>query len=107
MKKGTQLDKNNPTLLHAYGGFGVSLGPNYSAATGIAWLDRGGVYVEANVRGGGEFGPTWHSVRKNCDCNAKHTDNFNLTKFRLVIHRLLYGVGVEDLWRILLLLRKI
>ncbi|CAJ1961029.1 unnamed protein product [Cylindrotheca closterium] len=62
MKKGTQLDKNNPTLLHAYGGFGVSLGPNYSPATGIAWLDRGGVYVEANVRGGGEFGPTWHSA---------------------------------------------
>lgn len=66
MKKGTQLDKNNPTLLHVYGGFGVSLGPNYSAATGIAWLDRGGVYVEANVRGGGEFGPSWHKVRCKC-----------------------------------------
>lgn len=62
MKKGTQLNKNNPTLLYAYGGFGVSLGPNYAAPTGIAWIERGGVYVEANVRGGGEFGPSWHKV---------------------------------------------
>lgn len=62
MKKGTQLNKNNPTMLYAYGGFGVSLGPNYAASTGIAWIERGGVYVEANVRGGGEFGPSWHKV---------------------------------------------
>jgi prolyl oligopeptidase len=63
MKKGTQLDKSNPTLLYGYGGFEVTLGPHYVAPTGLAWLERGGVYVEANIRGGGEFGPSWHQVR--------------------------------------------
>lgn len=62
MKKGTLLNKSNPTLLYGYGGFEVSVGPHYVAPTGIAWLERGGVYVEANVRGGGEFGPSWHRV---------------------------------------------
>lgn len=60
MKKGTLLDKNNPTLLYAHGGFGVTLSPHYNGATGLAWLERGGVYVEANIRGGGEFGEDWH-----------------------------------------------
>lgn len=63
MKKDTILNRKNPTLLYGYGGFEVSLGPNYIAATGCAWLERDGVYVEANIRGGGEFGPTWHEVR--------------------------------------------
>ncbi|MGH7605171.1 MAG: prolyl oligopeptidase family serine peptidase [Gemmatimonadaceae bacterium] len=53
-------DGSNPTLLGAYGGFEVSNTPSYSAATGAAWLERGGVYVLANIRGGGEFGPQWH-----------------------------------------------
>jgi prolyl oligopeptidase len=63
MKKDTQFHKKNPTLLYGYGGFEVTLGPHYVAATGLAWLERGGVYVEANIRGGGEFGPSWHQVR--------------------------------------------
>jgi prolyl oligopeptidase len=63
MKKGAQLDKSNPTLLYGYGGFEVTLGPHYVAPTGLAWLERGGVYVEANIRGGGEFGASWHQVR--------------------------------------------
>ena len=63
MKKDTVLNKKNPTLLYGYGGFEVSLGPNYLSAVGCAWLERSGVYVEANIRGGGEFGPTWHEVR--------------------------------------------
>lgn len=56
-----------PTLVHAYGGFEVSLRPYYSAARGIGWLERGGLFVEANLRGGGEFGPEWHSqvVKEN------------------------------------------
>lgn len=54
------LDGNNPTLLYAYGGFEVSQTPGYSAVNGAAWLERGGVYVVANIRGGGEFGPQWH-----------------------------------------------
>ncbi|MFM8179896.1 MAG: prolyl oligopeptidase family serine peptidase, partial [Candidatus Kapaibacterium sp.] len=49
-----------PTLLYAYGGFEVSMLPFYSATLGNAWLARGGVYVLANIRGGGEFGPEWH-----------------------------------------------
>ncbi len=60
MKKGLARDGNNPTLLRAYGGFQVSSLPNYSATTGAAWLERGGVLVLANIRGGGEFGPAWH-----------------------------------------------
>lgn len=50
-----------PTLVHAYGGFEVSLVPDYSAVRGLGWLERGGYFVEANLRGGGEFGPKWHS----------------------------------------------
>ncbi len=60
MKKGLARDGTNPTLLRAYGGFQVSSLPNYSATTGAAWLERGGVLVLANIRGGGEFGPAWH-----------------------------------------------
>ena len=58
-KKGVQLDGSNPTLLYAYGGFNISLRPSYSPAT-IAWLDLGGIYVMANLRGGGEYGEEWH-----------------------------------------------
>lgn len=53
-------DGNNPTLLHAYGGFEVSSTPSYGSVAGAAWLERGGVWVLANIRGGGEFGPQWH-----------------------------------------------
>ncbi|CAK8987214.1 unnamed protein product [Durusdinium trenchii] len=48
-----------PTLVYAYGGFGIPLLPNYNASIGAAWLERGGQYIEANLRGGGEFGPAW------------------------------------------------
>ncbi len=54
------MDGSNPTQLYGYGGFEVSLTPSYSGLTGKAWLERGGVYVLANIRGGGEFGPEWH-----------------------------------------------
>ena len=49
-----------PTLLEAYGGFEISLSPGYSGSVGAAWIERGGVYVQANLRGGGEYGPEWH-----------------------------------------------
>lgn len=52
----------NPTLLYGYGGFGVSLIPSYLGAKGITWLQKGGIYVVANIRGGGEYGPQWHQV---------------------------------------------
>ena len=51
-----------PTLLYGYGGFEVPQFPRYSAGVGKAWLERGGVYVLANIRGGGEFGPAWHQA---------------------------------------------
>ncbi len=61
-KKGLKLDGSNPTLLYAYGGFQASMLPSYSATIGKLWLERGGVYVLANIRGGGEFGPAWHDA---------------------------------------------
>jgi prolyl oligopeptidase len=60
--KEMKLDGANPTLLYAYGGFQVSMTPSYSGATGKLWLEKGGVYVLANIRGGGEFGPAWHQA---------------------------------------------
>jgi len=60
--KNMKLDGTNPTLLYGYGGFQISLNPSYSATIGRAWLARGGVYVVANIRGGGEFGPDWHQA---------------------------------------------
>jgi prolyl oligopeptidase len=61
-KKGLVLDGTSPTLLSGYGGFEVSHLPAYSASVGIGWLDKGGVYVVGNIRGGGEFGPRWHQA---------------------------------------------
>ena len=60
--KGMKLDGSHRTLLYGYGGFEVSLQPFYSGSIGRAWLDRGGVYVIANIRGGGEYGPAWHQA---------------------------------------------
>ncbi len=60
--KNTKMNGKNPTLLYGYGGFEVSLNPSYSATRGKLWLERGGVYVLANIRGGGEYGPKWHQA---------------------------------------------
>jgi prolyl oligopeptidase len=56
------LNGSNPTLLYAYGGFEQSMTPSYSSTTGKLWLEKGGVYALANIRGGGEFGPKWHEA---------------------------------------------
>lgn len=55
-------DGTHPTLLYGYGGFEVTMESSYSATVGAAWLERGGVYALANIRGGGEFGPAWHQA---------------------------------------------
>lgn len=57
-----RLDGTNPTLLYGYGGFEISQVPRYSATFGAAWVERGGTWVVANIRGGGEFGPAWHQA---------------------------------------------
>jgi prolyl oligopeptidase len=61
-RKDMALTGKNPTLLYGYGGFEIPMVPNYQATTGAAWLEKGGVYVVANIRGGGEFGPKWHQA---------------------------------------------
>lgn len=58
-RKGTKLDGTNPTLLTGYGGYGISMTPNFSTRRRL-WLDAGGVWAVANIRGGGEFGESWH-----------------------------------------------
>jgi len=70
--KGFKADGTAPTLLTAYGGFEIPMVPRYSGVTGAAWLARGGVYVLANIRGGGEFGPTWHKAA----VKEQHIHNF-------------------------------
>jgi prolyl oligopeptidase len=72
--KGMKYDGTNPTLLYAYGGFQVSLTPTYSATLGKLWLERGGVYVLANIRGGGEFGPAWHDAGLKTDRQRIYDD---------------------------------
>jgi prolyl oligopeptidase len=61
-RKGLKLDGSHPTLLYGYGGFEISLTPNYAPAAGRGWLQYGGVFVVANIRGGGEYGPRWHQA---------------------------------------------
>jgi prolyl oligopeptidase len=62
MQRHARFDGGNPAILYGYGGFEVSLTPAYSGMLGAGWLERGGVYVLANIRGGGEFGPRWHQA---------------------------------------------
>lgn len=61
-REGLKLDASHPTLLYGYGGFEISMQPGYSPAVGRAWVSQGGVYVVANIRGGGEYGPRWHQA---------------------------------------------
>jgi prolyl oligopeptidase len=60
-KKGIKLDGQNPTLLYAYGGFDISLTPNFSVPN-VVWLEMGGIYAQPNLRGGGEYGEEWHQA---------------------------------------------
>jgi prolyl oligopeptidase len=57
-----KADSSNPTILNAYGGFEISETPRYNGTIGKLWLERGGVFALANIRGGGEFGPAWHEA---------------------------------------------
>ncbi|MEA2906558.1 MAG: prolyl oligopeptidase [Alphaproteobacteria bacterium] len=73
-------DGDNPTLLYGYGGFLVSVLPTYSMGVGKAWLERGGVYVVANIRGGGEFGPRWHNAGLKLNRMRVYDDFFAVSR---------------------------
>ena len=73
-RKDLELDGDTPTLLYGYGGFEVSLTPGYSASVGKNWLADGGVYVVANIRGGGEYGPRWHQAALRENRNKAYED---------------------------------
>ncbi|HZV38985.1 MAG TPA: prolyl oligopeptidase family serine peptidase [Pseudoxanthomonas sp.] len=72
--KDLKLDGDNPTLLYGYGGFEVSLTPSYSGGIGKGWLEKGGVYVLANIRGGGEYGPRWHQAALKANRHKAYED---------------------------------
>lgn len=67
-------DGRQPTLLYGYGGFEVSLTPGYSPGVGRGWLESGGVYVVANIRGGGEYGPRWHQAALKASRHKAYED---------------------------------
>ncbi|HEX3699792.1 MAG TPA: prolyl oligopeptidase family serine peptidase [Phenylobacterium sp.] len=78
--KGLKFDGTAPTLLYAYGGFQVSQTPAYSPTVGKLWLEKGGVYVVANIRGGGEFGPRWHNAGLKLNRMRVYDDFFAVSR---------------------------
>src|SRR5258708_10094640 len=74
MRETAKLDGSNPTILYGYGGFEIAMTPNYSGTIGSAWLERGGTWVLANIRGGGEFGPSWHTTALREGRKKTHDD---------------------------------
>ena len=72
--KGLAHDGKAPTLLYGYGGFEVSKTPAYSGIVGKAWLEKGGIYVVANIRGGGEYGPRWHKAALKANRHKAYED---------------------------------
>ncbi len=78
--KDLKYDGSAPTLLYAYGGFQQSMKPGYSATVGKLWLENGGVYVGANIRGGGEFGPAWHEAGLKANRQRVYDDFFAVSE---------------------------
>ncbi|WP_460713770.1 prolyl oligopeptidase family serine peptidase [Lysobacter terrae] len=72
--KQLKADGSAPTLLYGYGGFEISLTPGYSGSVGKGWLEKGGVYVVANIRGGGEYGPRWHQAALKANRHKAYED---------------------------------
>ena len=72
--KALPLDGSTPTLLYGYGGFTVSLTPGYSGGVGKGWIEKGGVYAVANIRGGGEYGPRWHQAALKANRHKAYED---------------------------------
>jgi len=84
---GFEANGSNPTMLYGYGGFENSMLPSYMSAHGPAWVSRGGVYVLANIRGGGEFGPEWHmaAVKEN---HQRNFDDFTAIAEDLIARKI-------------------
>ena len=72
--KNLKADGTAPTLLYGYGGFEISLTPGYSGSVGKGWLEQGGVYAVANIRGGGEYGPRWHQAALKANRHKAYED---------------------------------
>jgi prolyl oligopeptidase len=72
--KDLKYDGSTPTLLYGYGGFEISLTPGYSGSVGKGWLEKGGVYAVANIRGGGEYGPRWHQAALKANRHKAYED---------------------------------
>ncbi|MES2858826.1 MAG: prolyl oligopeptidase family serine peptidase, partial [Pseudomonadota bacterium] len=68
------MDGKAPTLLYGYGGFEISMTPGYSGGVGKGWLEKGGVYAVANIRGGGEYGPRWHQAALKANRHKAYED---------------------------------
>jgi prolyl oligopeptidase len=85
--KALKLDGSAPTLLYGYGGFEISLTPGYSGGVGKGWLEKGGVYVVANIRGGGEYGPRWHQAALKANRHKAYED-FAAVAQDLIDHRI-------------------
>ena len=90
--KKSQIEKGKaPTLLYGYGGFEISITPFYSGFLGRAWLEKGGVYAVANIRGGGEFGPKWHRSAQKMNRHKAYDDFIAVAEDLIKI-----GVTVKD-----------
>ena len=96
-RRGIAADGSHPTLLYGYGGFEVSMTPSYSGPLGKIWLELGGVYVLANLRGGGEFGPSWHQAALRENRHRSYEDFAaiaeHLVKRKITSPRLLGAMG--------------
>lgn len=86
-RHGIRRDGSTPTIMTAYGGFELPMLPGYSAITGKLWLERGGAYVLANIRGGGEFGPAWHDAGRKTKRQVIY-DDFAAVAKDLITRRL-------------------
>ena len=93
-RKGTSRDGRNPTLLYGYGGYSISMQPHFSPLL-HTWLEQGGVYVEANLRGGGEFGEAWHAAG-NLTRKQNVFDDFEACARYLVAERYASRVDARD-----------